>query len=214
MIRMEGILYVCMILLSFSLVAQSDFSTGLTIGFVVPTGKDLSTGYRAGLSLEPNLNLNFNDKIDIGASVVAYGFINNYNDNVTDYLILYGPMLGVTYKDLTIGKVKLQPLSGIGYLWGQDFLVSTGQANSDRETTSILSSKGGYFRVGVSVPVSEKTSVRLIYNSHRPVVSISEEAKIFFASYNVNSPLYGSIMDFPSNRMSFDNIMIAIALKL
>lgn len=202
------------LLLSLSLLAQSDLSTGVAIGFVIPTSEDLSTGYQAGLSLEPSLNFTLNDKIDIGASVVVNGFMNKYNDNVTDYLILYGPVLGVTYKDLTIGKVRLQPLLGVGYLWGQDFLVSSGQANSDRETTPVLTSRGGYLRTGLSVPVSENASIRLVYNIHRPVVSISEEAKSFFASYNVNSPLYGSIMDFPSNRMSFDNIMIAITLKL
>lgn len=99
-------------------------------------------------------------------------------------------------------------------MWGQDLFVSSGQTSSDRETTPILFSKGGYLRAGLSVPVSEKIDVRLLYNFHRPAVSISEEAKNFFAPYNINSPLYGSIIDFPSNRMRFDNIMIAIALKL
>lgn len=200
--------------LNLSLFAQSEMSTGVAIGLVIPAGDDLSTGYKVGLSFEPGLNLTLGERIDLGASVAVNGFMNNYSDNVTDYLILYGPVLGVTYKDLAIGKVKLQPLLGIGYLWGQDFFVSSGQNNSDRETTPILTSKGGYLRAGLSVPASERITVRLTYNVHRPVVSLSDEAKQFFAPYNINSPLYGSIMDFPSNTMSFDNIMIAIALKL
>jgi len=211
---MKVLIYIFLVFSCLSLVAQSHFSTGVTIGLVVPTSKDLSTGYRAGLFAEPNLNFTLNHKIDFEASVVVNGFMNNYNDNVTDYLFLYGPLFSLSYKGVSIGKIQLQPLGNIGFLWGQDFLVSTGQANSDRETTPILFSRGAYFRAGVSVPVSEKASVRLMYNFHRPVVSISEEAKSFFAPNNINAPLYGSIMDFPSNRMSFDNIMIAIALKL
>lgn len=211
---MKGILYACMILLSFSLLAQPDFSTGVTIGFVIPTGNDLSTGYQGGLSLEPGLNFTLNDKFDIGASALVNGFMNNYNDNVTDYLILYGPLMNLSYKGILLGKIEVQPLLGVGYVWGQDFFVSSGQTNSDRETTQILSCKGGYLRAGLTVPASGKVSVRLMYNVHRPTVSISEEAKNFFAPYNINSPLYGSIIDFPSNRMGFDNVIIAIILKL
>ncbi|MBL7844503.1 MAG: hypothetical protein JNK44_11615 [Cyclobacteriaceae bacterium] len=211
---MRIVLYTCLLLVNASLVAQPIFSTGVAIGFIIPTGNDLSAGYEAGLSLEPGLSFALSDKIDIGASVLVNGFMNNYNDAVTDYLILYGPLMNLSYKGILLGKIEVQPLLGVGYVWGQDFFVSSNQINSDRETTQILSCKGGYLRAGLTVPASEKVIVRLMYNVHRPVVSISEEAKNFFAPYNITSPLYGSIIDFPSNRMSFDNLMIAIALKL
>lgn len=211
---MRELFVACMMFLSFSLAAQPDLTVRATVGILLTAGKELSEGYRVGLALEPGLDLDLNDKVGLGAAVVGNGYINNFSDEAKDYLIMYGPLFTITYKGFHIKNTGLHPVVGIGYLWGQDFLVSNGTPNGDRERIPLLCSNGLYWRIGVSIHATQKIDVVLTYNVHRPMTTITEEAQNSFSSYNVNSPLYGSIINFTPHQMSFDTFMIALTLRL
>lgn len=198
---------------SFSTYAQK-WESQISIAMLIPSGSELANSYKVGIALEPEFNFVISNKFKAGAAIVLHGFINKHDDNLTDYFIQYGPLFNLSYNALAIRNFEFHPLLGMGYAWGQNFFVSKGTANNNGETTQLLYSNGFYWRVGISVPASDRIKIGLIYNFHRPTVSISEEAKKLFTQSNIGSPLYGSIMAFPRQRMSFDNIMIAVALKL
>ena len=205
----------CIPILWFSLSTYAQkWESKISIAMLIPTGNEFASSYNVGIALDPEFNFVISNKFKAGAAIIVNGFINKYDDNLTDYFIQYGPLFKLSYNGLAIRNFEFHPLFGIGYAWGQNFFVSKGTANNSGETTHLLYSNGIYWRTGISVPVSDRISIGLIYNFHRPMVSISDDAKKLFAQSNISSPLYGSIMAFRPQRMSFDNIMIAVGLKL
>jgi hypothetical protein len=208
---------ICLTFLSFPLAAQADLTTRFSIGPVVSAGHELAKGYLVGLALEPSLITSVNEKMDIGAAGVCNIFINNYNSETRDHLVLYGPLFLLSYKDLEVKKIVLEPQLGLGYTWGQDFITDRPKSSTDRDyfgdRISVLSTRGLYGRLGTSILLTTGIKVILAFNFHRPEVFLKEEAKQFYP-HLFSTRLYGSTMEFPSSKMNFDTVLIAFTIGL
>jgi hypothetical protein len=195
------------------LVAQQNLA--VTLGPVISTGQELSKGYAWGFAIEPSFVKSVHEKIDVSAGVVCDIFINNYTDVVRDHLILYGPILASSYK-IRIRKISLEPLLGVGYVWGRDFIGDKSNSPTTQgylsNRVSLLSANGLYGRLGTSIRLSDRIKVGVTYNLYRPDVTVKEEAKKLFPLFNTT--LYGDTIEFPSNRMNCNTVLVGFTVSL
>ena len=73
---------------------------------------------------------------------------------------------------------------------------------------------GVNFGIGFAINISEKIGVGVQYQVNRASASLTEEAKQSVPFFNRSSQLYGSIVSFPSQKMSLDNINVTLNLIL
>ena len=129
---------------------------------------------------------------------------------VNDNLISHGILLKVGYI-IVAGKIKTEPYIGAGYLLGSNFLT---QRSSDftggyfSKTIDLMSLNGAEYVLGLSLEVTRKIGAGISYQFFRPNSTLSEEAKTSVPNYNSVSKLYGNLVEFPSQKMNFDNLYL------
>jgi len=182
----------------------------ISTGPYIPIGKELKYAYNLGwkFSLGPRIVIK---KVVIIPEVTADMALNRVKSvEVNDNLISHGILLKVGYI-IVAGKIKTEPYIGAGYLLGSNFLT---QRSSDftggyfSKTIDLMSLNGAEYVLGLSLEVTRKIGAGISYQFFRPNSTLSEEAKTSVPNYNSVSKLYGNLVEFPSQKMNFDNLYL------
>lgn len=189
----------------------------VSAGPVLPIGKELKNVYSMGLrlSIGPRIRVK---NIGLVPEVNFDLYVNNQpraSSNIKDNLLLYSLQLKASYA-ITMGKIILDPLIGVGFGWGTNFFTNrtadfTGGYFSEKVT--IMKMHGVNYSVGFSTRVSKRISVGIQYRINQPKATLTDEAKAGVL-YNISTQLYGPILELPSQKMKLDNMSLNVTIRL
>lgn len=195
--------------------AQHDHVT-LSIGPVVPVGKDLAMAYSMGMRVEAGPRFKIYKVWNINPVLGGTMYANTPKSvEAREVLILYSAQLRIS-KVIGKGKITFEPLLSGGYNWGKDYAVNKNRVfpgNYFDRQLPLLNLKGFIAHAGFKVNLTKRLSASVEYQLNRPLGSLSEEAKSSYPNYG-SSTIYGPVVYFDKQRFKLDNVSLNIWLNL
>jgi hypothetical protein len=197
---------------------QSKTQFEISTGLIIPTGKELSEAYAAGMRLE------MGPRFQVGSfyvtpQVSSDFYVNNpggSSSKINDNLLLYGVRVHVGYK-LPVGNFFIEPTVGVGIGKGLNFVTS---GNSDftggyfKEWGKVMTLNTFNYDIGAIGSITSRIYVGIRYTFCPASVELTDEAKNNVPFSYISTQLYGSVVDFPEQKMKLDNFSIQLLLRL